>query len=149
MKRNRQEVYCLPSRNPGIPKNADIKITGSSIFQFVASSEINKGTTNFQLANRQQIYLTQFYRQIYSPETKFGEGNVFTGVCLSTVAGCGGGQNQIHHGIGHMVGYPFPPDCGPDYNKIIVRGTNRPSISHSAKNECMVVNYISNCRSCG
>ena len=36
-------------------------------------------------------------------QTKFGEGNVFSGVCLFIEEGRGR-QHQIHHGIGHMVG---------------------------------------------
>ena len=38
----------------------------------------------------------------YCPQTKFGEGNVFTGVCLST----GQGVGYPGHWRGHMVGVP-------------------------------------------
>ena len=36
---------------------------------------------------------------------KFGEGYVFTGLCLFTEGGVG---SQMHHGIGHMARYPTP-----------------------------------------
>ena len=47
-------------------------------------------------------WLLTWMRNYYHPQTKFGEGNVFTCVCLST-----GGSGYPGHWIGRMVGYPL------------------------------------------
>ena len=46
----------------------------------------------------------------YRPQMKLREGNVFTSICLSTRRGW---VHHMHHGMGHMVGYPH--DFRPGY----------------------------------
>ena len=53
----------------------------------------------------------------YRPQTRLGEGNVFTGVCQSLCPpGGGGGEGYVHHmhhGIGRVP--PMPPDIRPGH----------------------------------
>ena len=74
-------------------------------------------------------------RNIYRLQTKMRKGNVFTGVCLITDGGSR--QYQMHHGIGHTVGYylreirpaPSPP---PEQHLVVATETEARTVSKRA-----------------
>ena len=68
--------------------------------------EFDRFFVNFKTCKLQNL-ITQCK---YNSQTKFGEGNIFTGVYLSTDIG----NNQIRHGIGHVGRTLFSLDIRPE-----------------------------------
>ena len=88
----------------------------------------------FKPGQSTKFTLHSYVRNIYRPQTKLRKGNVFTDVCLFTDGGSR--QYQMHHGIGHTVGYhlleirPAPPP--PEQHLVVATETEARTVSKRA-----------------